>query len=318
MDNIKKNILLIVILFIYFGAFSQQEPQFTQNMFNNMSINPGYAGTNDAISVTALLRQQWVGFKDSEGNKISPETYLFSIDAPINILHGGLGATITQDKLGFEKNIGVKLGYAYRCSLGYGDLGIGLQVGFLNKSIDFSKFIKIDNDDPVLSGQSEESTMVTDFSFGLFYNIPGEYYFGISTSQFRQAKADIGESSEFYLKRHYYITAGYHYILPNNPSFEVSPSFLIKSDGNTLQYDISSLLTYNNKFWGGISYRVTDAIGILLGLNFKDISVGYSYDITTSKLGSVGSLGSHEIMLRYNFKIEVDKTPKTYKNTRYL
>ncbi len=319
MKKINKNIIFsLILLFICFVATAQQEPQFTQNMFNNMYTNPGYAGSNEAICATGLMRQQWVGFKDDEGNTVSPETYLISIDAPVNILHGGLGCTIMQDKLGFEKNIKVKLGYAYRFSLGYGDLGIGAQVGFLNKSIDFSKFKPIDENDPLLQDEGEQKTMVADFSFGAFYKVLNQYYIGFSTSQITQRKLDIGKSSKFNLKRHYFITAGYEYTLPGNPSYEIDPSFLIKTDGAATQYDISSLLKYNNKFWGGLSYRVNDAVAILLGMTIKDFCIGYSYDITTSKLGSVGSSGSHEIMLRYCFKIEVEKIPKSYKNTRFL
>ncbi|MEI6576465.1 MAG: type IX secretion system membrane protein PorP/SprF [Bacteroidota bacterium] len=297
-------------------AMAQQDFQVSQNMFNNMAINPGFAGSNDAICLTSILRQQWMGFKDASGGS-SPKTMIVSLDAPVRILHGGLGATIYQDELGFEKNIGMKLNYAYRFNLGAGNLGIGANVGFLNKSIDFSKFKPIDTDDPLLGGKSKATNFMTDFGFGLFYKVPSKYFLGFSMSQLTQPQSQIGKAT-VQLKRHYYVTGGYEYPLPNNPEFEIDPSILIKSDGASVQYDLNALVRYNNKFWGGVSYRLQDAVVILLGANYKNFRIGYSYDITTSRLASAGSSGSHEIMIGYCFKIIIEKPRKSYRNTRFL
>ena len=89
-----------------FGAvgFAQQEPQFTHYMFNNASINPGAVGSLPVLTATALARQQWIDLKDENGNRVAPETYLISIESPVRILKGGLGITIMQDKIGYEKN----------------------------------------------------------------------------------------------------------------------------------------------------------------------------------------------------------------------
>jgi len=316
----KLYILLIFIVFSSLQIFAQQEAQFSHNMNNNMAINPGYAGMRDAICATALMRQQWVGFTDPDGNKGAPQTNLISLDGAIKPIRGGLGLTIFQDKLGFEKNIGVKLGYAYHLHLGPGRLGLGLSVGFLNKEIDFSKFKPIDATDPLLAPKSVQTTMITDISFGGFYQIPQKLYFGISSSQLLQSDGTLqGTTATLNLKRHYYIIAGYHYPLPMNPTFELMPSVLIKTDAASTQFDINALLKYNNQFWGGVSYRQTDAILALIGASFKDINIGYAYDITTSALGeNKRSNGSHEIMLGYCFKIEIERIPQSYRNVRFL
>jgi len=314
-----KKIWFGILLVLLSGsmAFSQQDVQFSQNMFNNMAINPGFAGANDAICLTSLLRQQWMGVKDADGNNVSPRTLLISMDAPVRILHGGLGATVYQDEIGFEKNIGLKLNYAYRFNLGEGNLGIGANVGFLNKSIDFSKFKPIDDGDPLLSSKDKQTNFMTDFGFGAYYKVPSKYFVGFSMSQLTQPAQKIGTAS-VELRRHYYLTAGYEYPLPNNPEFELDPSFLIKSDGVTLQYDFNALVRYNNKFWGGVTYRVQDAVAILLGMNYKNFRFGYAYDVTTSKMATAGSSGSHELMLGYCFKIIIEKPRKSYRNTRFL
>jgi type IX secretion system PorP/SprF family membrane protein len=319
-------------------AFAQQEPQFTQNMFTNMAINPGYAGINKQICITSLFRQQWTGFTDtykatptgpSIEHKGAPQTILITIDAPVRLLHGGIGLTVTKDKLGFEDNIGAKLGYSFHLNVGPGILGIGAQFGLLNKTIDFAKFNPIDPNDPLISGKSKESAMMFDLTFGAFYNLPGKAYAGISSSQLIQSKMNIKGLEDSKLKRHYYLTGGYHWVIPNAPDWELSPYLLVKSDFASTQYDVTAMVKWRNMVWGGITYRHQDAVSILLGgypfnmpsMNpaLANLRIGYSYDITTSALGRKGrSNGTHEIMLGYCFKIEIPKTITKYINTRFL
>jgi type IX secretion system PorP/SprF family membrane protein len=127
----KAIIITFSLIFFCFGSvYSQQDVQFSHNMFNTMGINPGYAGLRSAICATALARQQWVGFRDSEGNRVSPETYSLNVDAPIPFLKGGAAIGFIQDELGFETNVGVKITYAYHHQMVFGKLGIGAQIGF--------------------------------------------------------------------------------------------------------------------------------------------------------------------------------------------
>jgi type IX secretion system PorP/SprF family membrane protein len=276
------------------------------------------------------MRQQWVGFKDADGNKGAPVTYLLSGDAPIRFLHGGIGATIISDKLGFENNTGVKVAYSFHLPIAVGTLGLGLQVGFLNKTIDFTKFKPIDVSDPLLVGQPKQSTMVTDIAFGAFYNIPGKAYAGISSTQLIQSKMSLNvPGSKASLKRHYYITGAYHWVIPNAPDWELSPYLLIKSDFASTQYDVTAMAKWKNMIWAGLTYRHQDAASIIVGAfpfnspNFSpalaNLRIGYSYDITTSALGKSGrSSGTHEVMLGYCFKIEIPTHITKYINTRYL
>jgi hypothetical protein len=250
-------------------SIAQQMPQFTQNMFTNMAVNPGYAGISGAMCVTGLVRQQWVGFKDSEGNKVAPETFLISFDTPIRMLHGGVGVSVIQDKIGFQKNVGLNVGYSYHRDLGR----------------------------------------------GLFYKVPNAYYIGISSYNLAQSKWKFENDFNYSLKRTFYFTAGYEFTLPNNPSFQIDPSIFIKTDGSSTQYDINALVKYNNKFWGGVTYRVQDAVAVLLGMQYKSFRIGYAYDIP---LSAIGMNGSHEVLLGYCFKIEAEKARKRYKNTRFL
>lgn len=172
--------------------------------------------------------------------------------------------------------------------------------------------------------------MIFDIMFGAFYNLPGKAYVGLSSTQMIQSKMNIdGLTDASKLRRHYYLTAGYHYTLPNAPDWEISPYLLIKSDFTSTQYDISALCKWRNMVWAGLSYRHQDAVAILIGaypfnspgMNpaLANLRVGYSYDITTSALGRNGrSGGTHEIMLGYCFKIEIPQHITKYINTRFL
>ncbi len=311
-------IRLFFLLFVL-EVSAQQEPQFSQNMFNHMTVNPGFAGLSNAICATGLMRQQWVGFVDADGNRLSPETFLMSVDATIPALRGGVGGTVMQDKIGFFTTNTVKLGYSYHKKFSEGKLGIGFQFGFNNMVLDAGKFKPVDDSDPLLNNLSGEnlSNMMVDLSAGLFYQVPGNYYAGLSSSRLLQSKKEIGEQTgaKINFRRHYYFTAGYHIPISGNNNFELIPSVFIKSDGASVQYDLSSTMVVSQKFWGGMSYRMQDAIVLMFGLALNELRVGYSYDIPIS---AIGASGSHEVMINYCFKLEIEKTKKSYRNTRFL
>ena len=309
---INRLILLLVVLSLAGMATAQQEQHNAHNMFNQLSYNPAFAGSVGAICATGLVRQQWVGFDGA------PASYSINIHSPVNILHGGVGASIYQDQLGPQKEIGVKLMYAYRTDLGMGNLGIGASVGFLNGSIDFSQFTDETIRDPgdvILDSQEEQSDMILDFGFGIHYVVPEKFYVALSTTRLSEQRS---ETLKYSTKRHYYLNAGYEFSFPSNPAIVIEPSLLIKSDGVKTQYDIAGLLKYNNRVWGGVSYsaiRNMDPLSVLVGLKIKDVRIGYAYTIPTSK---IGSSGSHEVMVNYCFKLNFDKGRRSYKNTRFL
>ncbi len=313
-----RSILIVILLSaISIGLKAQQDPQFTHNMFNHAFVNPGSYGLSDGITVTGIFREQWLGFKDEEGNKVAPETFLLTADAPIKFLRGGVGIGIAQDREAFTKNMLVKLGYAYHLNIGNAKLGIGVNGNFNNKSIDVDKLNPVDESDPVLMGLTSDGVMISDMSVGVFLQKP-RYYIAFSSTQIFETKKSPGTADgvAFYQnRRHYYLTGGHDILLPAFQGYVFTPSVFLKSDGNIIQADLNIIAKYNNKVWGGLSYRINDAVALMVGVAYKDIEIGYSYDIPTSK---VAATGSHEIMARYRFKLEREKTRTGYRNTRYL
>jgi type IX secretion system PorP/SprF family membrane protein len=304
-------------------AYGQQEPNFSQYMFYGLNVNPGVAGNENAVCVTGANRMQWTGFGKENGDVVAPRTYFISGNLPIKILRGGVGAVIMNDALGYERTIGVKVGYANQRKLGFGKLGIGAQIEFNNRSIDFSK-LKPANEDPLL-GQlgAKESEMLIDFSLGLFYRVPDSYYIGISGLHLVQTKGKPlveGSSGNLAMKldRTFFITGGYEFTFPGNPDFQLVPSVQLETNLSSLQIDANALLRFKELFWVGAGYRLNESVIVLLGVQYKDFKIGYSYDINVNKLALPIFGGTHEFMLGYCFKLEMDKGRKSYKNTRFL
>lgn len=316
----RKVIIVIVLSVLSTLVYSQQDPQFSQYMFNKVAFNPGFAGNSGGICINAAVRQQWVGFKENHPDgstyKVAPETFLITADAPLKVLHGALSAVIMQDHIGYWNDIGLRLGYTYRTIIGRGNFGVGMQIDFTNRSVDFGKYHTVVENDPLISGLSEENDMLLDFSLGVYYEVPDSYYLGVSVVDMLQSSGkDLGNALKYTLDRAIYVTGGYNYTLPFNPAFEIKPSFLAKIGQGSSQYDFSTLLEYKDKFWGGVSYRLQESIVVLVGMTWKNFRIGYSYDINTMGYG----LGStHEITAGYCFKLELDKFRKSYRNTRFL
>ncbi len=312
-------ILILVFVWPFSESFGQQAPVFTQYREAQMFFNPAFAGMREGICANGLLRQQWAGFKDYEtGDNASPEDYLVTIDSPIKFLHGGLGAAIIQDKATYYwSDISLLLSYSFHAELSIGTVGIGVGADLKNLTVDGSKFRMVDEGDDILL-KSSQADMRFDANIGLFFNSIDNYYVGVSLTNILKStfmKLDPAGNGDISTDRTLHIIGGYNYILPSDPRFEIEPSILIQTNFISTQYNVTATVNYNSRFMVGLNYRVQESIGAMVGMRYKDIKFGYSYDINTKRLGVPGS---HEISLNYCFKIKTDKSKTSYKNTRYL
>ncbi len=309
---------LFFIFTINLAALGQQDPQYTNNMFYKLGVNPGFAGSDDAISGIILNRYQWSGFRGS------PKTLAFSADAAVDLFgsQGGVGLNIISDELGFEENVLVNFSYAYKARLSFGVLGVGVSAGFFSKSINGEWFIPDDDlgiyvppgSDPAIP-QGESSQIAFDSGIGLY--LKGlNYFLGASVTHVNQGAIKYADLASTYLSRHYYLKGGYNIKL-TDPLFELRPSFLLKSDLAGWQLDINTNLVYNDRIWGGVTYRTQDAIALLMGLELiNGLKVGYSFDLTTSAIARWG-YGSHEVFIGYSVDLERNRSRK-YKSVRFL
>ncbi len=323
MKKINLLIILLSLTWVVQDLSAQQEAMYSHYMFTQISQNPAFAGNVKAIDVTAIVHQQWMGFNDSQGNHVAPETNSIAVHAPVDILHGGVGLVINQDKLGYWKEFSMKLMYAYRKNAGIGNIGIGAYVGVINGFMDVASLKAeggniIDVNDPVLVNiLGDKGDMLFDMGLGVHYQVPGRWYAGLSTTRILPSSSPQDELA-YELRRHYFLSGGYEYTLPFNPAYTLMPSALLKTDLGSFQFTFSGLVKYNKKLWGGVSYstiKVFDPLSVLLGMQIKDIRFGYSYGIPTSV---VGSSGTHEIFIGYRFNLDFERPVGSYRNTRYF
>ncbi len=319
--NMKKFISFIYfVLFVKLAAFGQQDPQFTNYMQYKLGVNPGFAGANGKINGLILNRYQWDGFTGG------PRTLVFSADAAIHAFGspGGIGLNVVSDQLGFGTFSYINANYAYRKELGIGTLGVGVSVGLVNTEINPEDGWLSSDDvinetsggegDPYIP-VSDVSQMALDAGVGV-YITSNKYFLGISSTHLNQASIKYEDVENYYLVRHYYFMGGYNIKL-SDPLFELRPSFLLKSDLASWQLDLNVNMVFDERFWGGLSYRVQDAVALLLGLEMENgLRFGYSFDLTTSALGRYG-YGSHEIFVSYSLDLEKNRNQK-YKSIRFL
>jgi len=313
---LKKTILLCFLLNITnFVALGQQDPQFSQNRFNQLTVNPGFAGSSGLINFSLLNRYQWVGFPGA------PVTTVFNTDASVHLIgkNDGIGLSLMNDAIGFEKTISVGLNYSWRTKVGNGQLGSGVSLGLVNKNLNFD-MTGIDGSDLVnLSDpslpQGKASGVMADIGAGIFYQHKN-YEFALSARHLNQPTLSFNESGRYSLKRHYYMGGSYTLQMANE-RLEALPSFFFKTDATTWQADINMTLQYDKRLWGGLGYRFGDALIITAGAElWNGIKFGYSYDISISALSRYNS-GSHEFFIAYSVLLYKKHIHK-YRSVRFL
>ena len=323
--------LLCLLLLVNIVVVGQQDPQFTNNMHYRLGANPGYAGAEDAIHGLLLNRYQWVGYGGGE-----PKTLVFSVDAAVNAFGapGGVGINIVSDEWGFFRNMWVNFNYSYKLETSLGTLGIGVAPGFFNFNINPEQGW-ITSDDiagdafsrydigPGAGGETgdafvpQEQTSQLAFDVGLGgYLYTNKYYLGVSASHLNQAPIKYDDLEIYYLVRSYTLMGGYNIKL-TDPLFEVRPSFLFKSDVASWQLDLNTNVVYNDKLWAGLSYRIQDAVALLMGVELVNgLQIGYSFDLVTSSVRRY-SFSSHEFFVSYSIDLERSRNQK-YKSIRFL
>lgn len=302
---------------------AQQEPQFTQFMYDRLSVNPAFAGTQDAICATLLGRQQWSGFAGQ------PNTALLNINGPIESIKSGVGLSVYVDELGPLSSTAIRLSYAYHLKLsGSTKLSLGAAVGLMNSTINPNNIAYDFSTDGVNQGigtgvgdqlipQFRETASAFDASFGAYVYNP-KYYVGLSAIHLPAGNLD---PLNVRLARHYYLMAGYNFDV--TPQLVVTPHVMAKTDLASTQLDANVTVMYENTFWVGMTYRLEDAVAPMAGYQYQmpngksTLRIGYSYDFTTSELNNYSS-GSHELMLSFCYKLEKPLPKRVYKNPRFL
>lgn len=297
----KKLLLTIGFALATLLGLAQQDPLFSQYMFNPLIVNPAYAGSREAISSTLLHRSQWVGLDGA------PTTQTLGVHAPLNRKKIALGGLVVNDRIGPVNTFGIFGIYAYKLPLTNGKLAFGLKGGLYNFAYNQSLINYQDQADP-LSQTGTISRTTPSFDFGMYYSTNKSYVGLAITHLTKEAfRLDVPElESRSVLQRHYTLTAGK--AIPISKMVVLRPSVFARTTGlDLLNADVNLSVLLNKKLWLGASYRSSKDLILLAEVNItKQFRFGYSYDLILSPLRN-HSAGTHEVFLGFDIDLKRNK-----------
>ncbi len=304
-------------------ASAQVDAQFTQYYEVPAYYNAGAIGRIDYLRIRGGSRMQWVGIPKA------PKTFLAAADMPLKLLgkRVGVGLLLQQESMGLYSNFTLGAQFAYKLKLFKGELSIGLQIGMIDEGFKGSQVILPDDDD--YHEGSDEGIPNTDIhgtsmdlGLGVFYT-HRLFWAGLSVTHLNEPAitmtADGTEAKEYEFKagRVLYFMAGSN-IPIKNTLFEIQPSVMVKSDLTFTTAEATARVRYNKFLTAGVGYRYNDAVSLILGAEYRDFFIGYSYDYSISEI-SKASNGSHEIWAGYKLKLDLgEKNKHRHKNIRIM
>jgi type IX secretion system PorP/SprF family membrane protein len=304
----KNRIIQVVILFIGVFAFAQQDPHYTQYMYNMSVMNPAYAGSKENLSMGLLYRKQWVEIEDA------PTTGTFFGHAPVG-KNVGMGLSFINDKIGPVEENNIYADFSYTLNLG-GEhkLAFGIKTGLTLHNVGLFDDVYPtlpDANDPAFSENTSNSYF--NIGSGLFY-YTNKYYLGFSVPNLMKSKHLDFNGREFGSEvSHYFLTGGYVFDINENVKFK--PFFMMKSAFEApTSLDLSTNFLFNQKFEIGATYRLEDSFGAMVNYAITpNLKLGYAYDHIVSDL-NVTTPSSHEIILLFdlNFPKKVSSSPRFF------
>ncbi len=288
-----KNLILGILIFISFSAFSQQVPISAMYPYNTSFINPAEVGTKKGTQIQLVQRQQWVGLIGS------PNTTFLSAQRQLNSKMG-IGGNVTLDKIDFIQRINASASYSYKLLIdNKNKIRFGLSAGIIKGTLDLSTIQADDMSDIVLT--SAPLRMTFDAAFGMTYTFDSDLNIGISFPQLLGTKAsvDIVDGSKYNLVRHSNVYFSYR--MKVDEQFEFIPLIMVRNaQNNNSQVEVFGNIKYDNKIWGGIGHRSNSVFILNMGMQLIDkLSLTYAFEFSSSGVGSNTS-GTHEIMLSLN------------------
>jgi type IX secretion system PorP/SprF family membrane protein len=308
-------VLTLLTLLLSTTISAQQDKLLTHFMYDKMSLNPGATGIDDGICATSLYRNQW--------DKVNgaPNSAILNVEANMNrFFPGGIGISLYHDAIGFAKQNNALLNYSYPIEIGNaGILGIGVGVGIINYGMNPDWVPPTTLNDPTLPTSFAATNL--DLNFGAYFK-GNDFYAGLSSTHLsetllKQSVIVSGAtlSQSYQTARHYYLMGGYK--MRNVAGGDIDANLLVRTDLVKVSADINARYIYQDKYYGGLTFRTSDMVAVMLGyMPMKDLTIGYSYDLTLNKLASV-SLGSHELLVKYCFYLPLPKIQKS-KHPRWL
>lgn len=288
-----KQLLFLLILFFSVPLMAQQEAMYTHYMYNTLNVNPAYAGSRDALTITALHRSQWVGFDGA------PKTQTLTLHSPVIGDAVNLGFSMVHDEIGPTKNTSLFLDYAYRIRLTEKSrLAFGLSLGFNYYNFNLSNLSLSSAQDEAFN--FSDNDFAPNVGFGAYYS-RDNFYVGISTPKLFENTYDYSANEIDKEQLHYFLIMGG--IIPFTEDIKFKPTGLLKvTKGAPIEGDITADFLFYDRFQLGMMGRSGDALGAMVGYYILDnLCVGYSFDWSFINETGKYNKGTHEVMLQYDF-----------------
>lgn len=310
MKTIRHILTLVLAVLGCSNLFAQQEVMVSQYMFNQLFLNPAYAGSHAYMSSSLLHRSQWLKVEGA------PRTSMMAVDAPLMKGKMGAGLSIVHDQIGVSRDLDIAAHYAYHLRLSAtSKLAFGMRAGLSIYSARLSDLSYWDANDQVFQGDITNKP-VGKFGFGLYW-YDTRSYVGLAVPTIYAADKEIAMNAtgviDDYFTQHFYVNAGHVFTL--NESFDIKPSTMVRyTAAAPMEADVNCNVLYRERIWFGLGYRTGDAVVGMLEYQVNPLlRIGYAYDMTTSKLRNYTN-GSHEVMLGMDF----GKEPIRIKTPRYF
>lgn len=308
MENYKMIIRMFLVLAatcLFSLAWGQQEQLYTMFMYNKLGLNPAYAGYKGTPCLTAIYRNQWMGFEGS------PETKLLSFNAPLSNERLGLGFIVNQHSIGISKRLTFDGIYAYRIPMGKGTLSLAAQASGRNLEVDYtSPLIRAVQDLSIDPGveQSRDNKFLLNFGAGIYY-ADDFFYAGISAPRLMDSDIDFDDNELFVARevRHIYLMTGV--VIPLTYKLDLIPQVLVKyAEASPMDFDLNASLSWRKKYTVGMTYRtggatedIAESIDLMASAKIaRGLMLGVAYDFTLSEIRNYSS-GSLEVVLSYCF-----------------
>ena len=311
--------LLFIILFSLFAiqyTAAQFDGIYSQYMHIKHFYNPAAVGEQELMKMMVAQRLDWIGIKNA------PKTTLFTVNTPFKIgkTHHAAGIQFVSDIFGIFANQQINAQYAYKFKFEYGTLSVGANIGVLNLICygDSVKIVESDyhtENDPAIP-QGTQTGVGFDLSAGIYFS-NATWFAGMSILHAPGVNIKLGDKYDFKINQAMTAVGGYNIKL-STPDYQLKPSVLLYTDFVSWQAQISLLLDYKNKFWGGLAYSIQDAISFSFGAEIIDgLQLGYCYDLPASSMIRA-THGSHELYISYDFNIFKPKYNQKHKSIRLL
>jgi len=302
-------IKLVIGICVFFVAsvVAQQEPQYTQYMYNPTVINPAYTGSQGYASAFGLNRIQWVGIEGA------PRTANIAYQHPFQTKNIALGFNMVNDRIGPTNLNYINVDFAYTLLFKNNTrLAMGIKSGIELLSIDYTR-LSIYNPEDLLFQNNLVNQLSPNFGAGIYY-YSKEWYVGASVPMLMQTDFyDNTTISSAKRRQNLYLMGGYVFNI--NPMLKFKPAIVSKIvAGAPLQIDLTANFLYNNRFTFGTAYRHSAAVSFLFGVNAtSQLFIGYGFDMETTPLIKYNG-GSHEVFIKYDFRKNAQKieTPRFF------